>query len=155
VKDRLWTIGIVLMAVAAMASCDRRKVYDSYVHSALSGWERNDTVSFGVPAVDAQGLYDVTLKMRTDNSFPFTNVMLVVDQTVIPSHKRYSDTLYCAVANRSGHSLGNGINLYHHEFHVAQRRLNAGDSLYISVRHNMMREILPGITDVGIMVRRQ
>jgi hypothetical protein len=32
--------------------------------------------------------------------------------------------------------------------------LNKGDSLEIKIRHDMKREILPGISDIGIMLNK-
>jgi hypothetical protein len=34
-------------------------------------------------------------------------------------------------------------------------RLNEGDSLHVLVKHNMKREIMPGITDIGLRVEKQ
>lgn len=97
----------------------------------------------------------MVLNLRTDNSFPFTGVMLIINQTVIPADKNYSDTLICSVTDSRGHSLGKGINLYQHAFPIATRHLSAGDSLYVTVHHNMMREILPGIADVGLTINKE
>lgn len=149
-----WLVAAVI-ALTALASCNGKKVYDSFVHNPLTGWERNDTVAFKVPAVKAEGTYGMVLKLRTDNSFPFTGVVLIVNQTIIPANKMYSDTLTCSLTDRRGHSLGKGVNLYQHEFRISDRQLSAGDSVYVTVHHNMMREILPGIADVGLMVNKE
>jgi hypothetical protein len=38
---------------------------------------------------------------------------------------------------------------------VRQLQLQEGDSLHVVVRHNMKREILPGIFDVGIKLLKE
>lgn len=148
---------LAFIVVLLTTSCSRKKVYDSYVHNhtAQTGWERNDTVSFNVPSVAKKGVYDLSLKLRTDNNFPFTSVVLIVKQTILPSRKHYTDTLKCPITDVHGHSLGKGINLYQHDFHIASRQLSVGDSLYVNVYHDMMREILPGIIDVGLKVSEE
>ena len=50
---------------------------------------------------------------------------------------------------------GHGISTYQYNFHLTTLTLNEGDSLHIAVRHNMKREILPGISDIGIRLSQQ
>ena len=150
---------ICLLATAAvaltMASCDGRKVYDSFAHTPLSGWERNDTVTFCVPAVEEEGTYGLFLNMRTANNFPFTNITMIINRSVSPSGLHCADTMKCVLADRGGHSTGKGINIYQYRFRIASDCLEKGNSLCVKVNHNMRREILPGIADVGLTVERE
>lgn len=138
-----------------MTACDGRKVYDQYVSTPLSGWERSDTVKFGVPPVEQEGSYSLSLNLRTDTRFPFTSITMIVDRKSVPSGLHDVDTLRCELTDRRGRSLGKGINLYQYTFDMTPCRLNAGDSLCVSVSHDMMRETLPGIADVGLTVRQE
>lgn len=144
-------IGIVLLFV----SCDRKKVYDEYAHTPLVGWEKNDTISFAVPKVKDAGAYNFTLNLRSDNSFPFTNVVLVVGITTFPSIDTYVDTLKCMLTNKRGNTLGKGINIYQHDFSITSLNLKADDSVYVTVQHIMKREMLPGISDVGLLITKK
>jgi gliding motility-associated lipoprotein GldH len=155
VKVRLITLFVAVAVLAATASCDRKKVYDKYVSAPLSGWERNDTVNFNVPPVKQGGNYSMSINLRTDNSYPFTAITVVVNRKVLPSGWLRADTLKCKLMDRGGHSLGKGINLYQYSFSLPSHHLDAGDSLHVSVNHNMMREILPGIADVGLTVSQE
>lgn len=139
----------------AFASCNGRKVYDRFEHTPLLGWERNDTVTFRVPAVEEDGRYSLVLNMRTDNSFPFTNITMIVNRYVSPSGLHSADTLKCQLANHRGQSLGKGINLYQYSFRISSEQLAKGDSLSVTVNHNMMREILPGVSDVGLTIEKE
>ena len=143
------------VAALSMAACDDKRVYDNFVHTPLSGWERNDTVTFCVPAMEEEGTYGLFLNMRTSNSFPFTNITMTVNHSVIPSGRRCTDTLKCVLADRGGHSLGKGINLYQYRFRIATASFRRGDSLCVNVNHGMRREILPGIADVGLTVEKE
>jgi gliding motility-associated lipoprotein GldH len=60
------------------------------------------------------------------------------------------DTLNCSLIERDGRVKGKGVSFYQYNFHLNDLDLRAGDSLSINIRHNMKREILPGIADVGI-----
>lgn len=64
-------------------------------------------------------------------------------------------TLPCRLMNKRGNTQGQGINYYQYDFIVADIPLNAGDSLRIGIRHDMKREILPGLSDLGIIIRKK
>ena len=46
------------------------------------------------------------------------------------------------------------MSYYQYQVPVNDITLQQGDSLHICVRHDMKREILPGISDVGIKMTR-
>lgn len=152
--SHIFLLPIVIVAMA-FASCNGRKVYDRFEHTPLLGWERNDTVTFHVPAVEEDGKYSLVLNLRTDNSFPFTNITMIVNRYVSPSGLHSADTLKCQLANHRGQSLGKGINLYQYSFRISSEQLAKGDSLSVTVNHNMMREILPGVSDVGLTIEKE
>jgi len=146
---------LLLLLLGLLTACDNKKVYDEYVHAPIKGWEKNDHLAFSIPKMQDDGDYALQLEMRTDNSFPFMTVVLIVDQKIMPANDFYSDTLTCGIIDKRGNSLGKGINIYQHSFDISNRHLNEGDSLYITVRHDMKREMLPGISDVGIVLSRR
>lgn len=146
---------LLLLLLGLLASCNNNKVYDEFAHAPIMGWEKNDSLAFRIPAMKEGGNYKLQLQMRTDNSFPFMSVVLIVDQKILPENKVFSDTLNCRLTDEKGHTLGNGINLYQYKFDIAERNLNEGDSLYITIRHDMKREMLPGISDIGIVMNKE
>ena len=146
---------VLLLILGLLASCDNRKVYDEYCHAPIQGWEKNDYLSFSIPKLQEGGDYTLQLEMRTDNLFPFMSVVLIVDQKIMPAGKVHSDTIKCGITDERGNTLGKGVNIYQHSFAIGDRHLNKGDSLYITVRHDMKREMLPGVSDVGIALSRR
>lgn len=146
---------LLFLLSALLAACNNNKVYDEFVHAPIKGWEKNDSLAFSIPSLEETGNYGLQLQMRTDNSFPFMSVVLIIDQKVIPGDTIYSDTLNCHVTDERGHTKGSGINIYQHEFSISNRHLNKGDSLYITVRHDMKREMLPGISDIGLVLSKE
>lgn len=142
---------IALLSLAFVA-CDTSTVYYHFEPTPISGWERNDTLKFSVPALTLAGGYREDISMRINSEYPFTGLTLIVDQTVFPGNRHVSDTVNCSVVDKDGNVKGRGIGFYEYDFPLTHLRLNAGDSLQINVRHNMKREILPGIADIGIRV---
>lgn len=145
-----------LMAISAvLLSCNRNTLYNKYNHTPVSGWEKNDTLFFDVPPIEFPGAFSNQLGLRINGAYPFTGLTLIVEQTVLPEKSVYTDTLNCSLINSdNGRPLGQGISYYQYNFKIRDIDLQQGDSLHISVRHDMKREILPGISDVGVEIKR-
>lgn len=144
-----------IAAIVLMAACNQRRVYDSYLPTPLSGWEKNDTLTFITAPMDTSGVYATTLGLRTNSAYPFTAITLIVEQRAMPAGTLRTDTLNCQLTDERGTPTGKGTNYYQYEFPVGKMTLHAGDSLHINVRHDMKREILPGIANVGICIERR
>ena len=168
--------GLLWIGLAwCLVSCTGNKVYDHYEQTPTTGWEKNDTLAFGVPPIAADGLYAIDLGLRTTGLYPFMSITLVVEHDIIPTQTTTTSAdsldipvsptlirnsravphiLNCSLVDERGNTKGQGINYYQHDFHLADLTLHAGDSLRLLIRHDMKREILPGISDVGIRIHR-
>lgn len=147
----------ILFLIALLGSCTGGVVYDHYNHTPVAGWDKADTLIYNVSRLARPGRYVTTLGLRINESYPFQNLTLIVDQTVF--HKisgaklkaeSFSDTLNCSLFDKRGTVKGHGISYYQYHFRVSERQLKESDSLHITVRHDMRREVMPGIADVGI-----
>lgn len=141
---------VILLSLTLLAACTKGKIYHHYNHTPIAGWEKVDTLTFNIPKVAEKGRYSTDLGLRINSMYPFTRLTLIVEQTVFPSHQRQIDTLNCKLIDSKGFAKGQGISHYQYKFPVSQMQLDGQDSVHISVRHDMKREILPGISDVGI-----
>lgn len=142
-----------LAAVAALAACGDGTVYDRY--KPVDGWERADTATFHVRPAKAAGTYRTDVGLRTNAQYPFTGICIIVDRRILPADTRRSDTLYCRLTDKRGKPLGHGLSNYQYQFSAPACQLQEGDSLIVSVRHNMKRETLPGIEDIGLKMTRE
>ena len=150
----LYISGLVLL-IMLLTACNKRTVYYHYEHTPLSGWERNDTLSFLVGPVGESGPYVEELGLRISSEYPFMGLSLIVEQEVSSTHEKHRDTLVCNLVSEQGSVKGQGVSQYQYLFHVTTMELQSGDRLYVSVRHDMKREILPGISDVGLKLSRK
>ena len=150
-RSNKWLCLIGLTVALVVAGCDRKTIYHHYEHTPLAGWERGDTLFFTVKPV-GQGTVAVrrAVELRTADSYPFRALSLIVEQTVLPSCRTSRDTLDCPLVTPDGTVLGQGITLYQYHFSLPDASLEEGDSLSLRVYHNMKRETLPGIADIGI-----
>lgn len=145
-------IVVMLTTLILCVACEENRVYHHYCHTPIEGWEKVEALSFEVPPLAQAGRYATNLELRTNNSYPYMSLALIVEQTVYPSMKQRVDTLMCPLVDSRGNAKGNGVSYCQYRFTVSQTQLHKADSLHIVVRHNMQRDILPGIADVGIAV---
>lgn len=147
---------IFLLTVAAtLLSCNRKTVYDHYQPLEHGEWNKDDTLVFDIRPVTQGGVYKEEVGLRTTGDYPFTGLSLIVEQTVLPAKVTRCDTLRCRLAGEDGSIKGRGVGCYQYRFHLTNVTLADGDSLNVRIRHNMRRENLPGITDVGMKVKSE
>jgi gliding motility-associated lipoprotein GldH len=138
-----------------VASCNRKAIYSHYEHTPLAGWEKNDTLIFGISPVKEDGIYHEEVGLRINDLYPFMSLNLVVEQmNVTQGTLLQRDTLNCSLVERDGRVKGRGVSFYQYNFHLNDLNLVVGDSFAVYIRHNMKREILPGIADVGIQLTK-
>jgi gliding motility-associated lipoprotein GldH len=144
----------MLLAVLLLTACKQRTVYYHYEHTPLSGWEKNDTLVFTTDTIAIDGTYSEEVGIRINGTYPFLQLNLVVEHLVMPAMTVKSDTLSCRLIDETGNALGNGVSNYQYLIPLTSLTLKKGDRLRIAIRHDMKREILPGISDIGLRLRR-
>lgn len=92
--------------------------------------------------------------VRINGEYPFMALTLIVEQTVLPKGTIMHDTVNCRFFDQQGRQLSGGISYFQYTFPIRTINLRTGDSLHITIRHGMKKELLPGISDVGISMRR-
>ena len=154
-KHWLTAFLIAFTALAGLSSCDKSLVYSHYEHTQLAGWEKSDTLYFDTPRMNEKGRYRIELGLRTTGDYPFTSLTLSIEQCVFPAKSTKNYSIKCQLMEENGIIKGQGVSVYQFAFPVADIDLNEGDSVQIRIRHDMKREILPGIANVGIKLSRK
>lgn len=149
------SIAAAVVGVMVAASCDMSVAYHHYEPVPITGWSRGDTMVFSFMPTSDNDTYDRMLCVRITDSYPFTNISLVVESMIYKEgilSAPHNDTLQCRFFDKEGALRGKGVDHYTYEYPLPPITLLAGDSLVMAVRHNMRRETLLGVTDVGIKV---
>ena len=147
---------ILTVAVAALfAGCDSKTVYSHYEHTPQEGWEKIDTLFFEVPPVKEAGIYQEEIGIRTDIGFPFQSLALNVAQVVLPQGEHYQTTKNCVLYDETGKERGSGISRFQTVVYLTDVKLNEGESMRISITHNMRRELMSGVSDIGIILTKK
>ncbi|MCR5680063.1 MAG: gliding motility lipoprotein GldH [Prevotella sp.] len=155
-KSSSAVLAMALAIVATVAaSCSRSTVYSHFEPIPQEGWERAKTLSFAVgPLADSVGCQEV-LGLRVTSFYPYTDIVLIISQQALLSGLRCTDTVALPLVNEHGQSLGTGIGSQQFTLPLRQMHLKADDILHVQVRHNMHRDPLPGVSDVGIILSEE
>ena len=155
-----YIFSLFITVATILVSCNRKTVYDHYEHTPLTGWEKNDTLIYRMPVFDKGGDYSEILGMRISDNYPFTSICIIVDNTIIPKGNplnlsTQSDTITCSLFDSDGSIKGDGVSIFQYRNYVKNISVEEGDALEVRVRHNMKREILNGILDIGIQLNKK
>lgn len=145
---------VILLMLTVLCGCQRQIAYHAFRHVYDPGWDKTDTLHFDIKPLMADGSYRLDTELRTDKDYPFQKLMIEVDQTVYPSKERFHDVINCELISENGVISGDGISYFQYQFHVRDLSLHQGDSIHICLTHHMKREIMPGISDVGVRLSR-
>ena len=146
---------ILLFIASFYTACDEQTVYHSFQSLPTEGWQRNDTLFFNVSVADSATLYNVSVEVRNRNNYPYQNLPLLIyyDSPEIPNIKR--DTLELRLADNAGIWLGDGWGgLYQSTLPAGFIRIGKAGEYRFKIIHLLPDEVLPGINDVGIKLKR-
>lgn len=99
---------IALAALLLLASCDEKRVFDEY--KEFDGtWNKDSIASFTYEAKDTTSYYNVYLTTRTNNSYPYSNLFVIIQMEQPGTKLINADTLEYQMANPDGTLMGNGF----------------------------------------------
>lgn len=142
----------MLFAATLLMGCRSDVLFYDYQPVNTLGWEKTDTLRFDIPHTGNKIQNELFAGVRLNEFFPYRNINLVVEQR---SHQiRHRDTLSLHLMDEKGKWMTSG-NIFHElEERVEHGTLQEVDSLQILVYHIMPRQVLEGVVEVGIKVKR-
>lgn len=150
-------VAMVFIIAAVMliwASCERKPVmsHASFVHLPVSGWHSSLPLKFSPQFDDSTLTYDITLTVRHDNSYRYSNLLLVVDMVTTDSTVS-RQTVNMPLADQYGNWTGGGFGaLYQNQVTLAEG-VAPDDARSVVVWQAMAEcDTLLGIADVGITI---
>ena len=151
---------VLTAAALLLSACQGDVVYSHYEQMPPAGWEKSEAVSFSMPRSKEQGTFSPSLGLCINSDFPFQSITVVVERQLIthgPSRPMPTerDTVCCRLYDANGHPTGSGISQYQYVFPLRDISISSGDSLAVSISHDMRRQILHGIVNIGLTLTRQ
>ncbi len=148
-----------LVALIAMISCDKKRVFDEY-QSVGREWHKDSIITFDIPEMDSIHKYNLFVNIRNNNDYPFNNMFLIVALD-LPNGVTNVDTLEYMMATPDGTLLGEGFSdykvnkLFYKENAVFKPSGKYKVSIEQAVRQNGKItgvETLKGISEVGFRI---
>ncbi len=137
-------------------SCNGNSVYKDYEKIPDRLWNKDYQTSFEFEIEDTSQRHQVDILIRNAGMYPFSNLWIFIHQTS-PDGYTQTDTLECILADEAGKWLGDGMGdiwdneiLWRRNYKFPQ----TGKYTY-SIEHAMRTDILPGIMDVGLNIKKQ
>ena len=153
-KHTLLYLSALTLFCVLVTACNQKTVYYHYEQTPMTGWDKNDTLSFVIGPISSSGRYQEELGLRISGEYPFTGLNLIVEQRNKSKQLLRVDTLACNLINEQGNVKGRGVSQFQYLFPLTIMDLQENDQLFVKVRHDMKRDILPGISDVGLRLVR-
>ena len=148
-------LALLLGALITASSCRRTTIMHTYRNTPVQGWEQSDRLAFRLDTVRESGLYAMRLGVRTTADYPYQKLWLVMETDLSHPDTTYSDTIVCTFVRSDGTREGSGTDTYQYNFDFADIMLHEGQTGRFVIHHIMQREILQGISDIGIRITRK
>lgn len=137
-----------------LIGCDRSTMMHTYQPLKDNCWDRTDTVAFKLSPLNIEDGCRMLIGLRVTNKFPYELLIMEVEQEYQHPIAQRLDTIYYRLTDQSGDFTEKGINYFQYETQQLPLDLKKGQTGEIRIRHLMHREVLSGITDVGIHIIR-
>lgn len=154
------SIALLAAMVALFCSCDKKRVFDEYKN--LDGkWNKDSIVSFEIDQKDTVSRYNLFVNVRSNNSYPYSNLFLIVEMQQPGTKLTKVDTLEYQMANPDGSLMGDGFT------DTKESKLWYKENVHFpkagKYRFNIMQamrqtgkvpgvQVLEGVTDVGLRI---
>jgi len=153
-RSAYFKVIILLLQVYGIISCSHQEIYFKYHTFANATWNRDNPAVFNAKIEDNSQSYDLSIALRNNAVYPFSNVWLFIDYKT-PDGTCLTDTVGADLADISGKWKGEGLSLYNYSIPYKTSFLFPDTGNYIfTVRHGMKEKNLKGISDIGLKISK-
>ena len=154
---RIIHVAVAIIATVTFAACFDKTIHHEYKGTNIGGWNREDSITFSIQPLEESSYYFEEIGIRADAQYPYERLHLIVRQDIISTtdstrRETITDHISLPIYDEKGTPLGTGVNLLQYQIPLKTVKLQAGDSLQISIKHDMRDSIIPGIADVGVKI---
>ena len=141
--------------IGGILSCSRKEIFFNFHSFANAEWNRNDPAVFNVNIEDNSQPYDVSIELRNNNYYSFSNIWLFIDCKA-PGGNSRTDTIEVDLADANGKWYGEGLSLYSLSIPHETSVLFPDTGIYrYSISQGMQENPLKGISDIGLKISKK
>ncbi len=159
--------------LALLVSCNNETVYHKFVNIEGGEWTKQNKFTFEAGSFDSDMTVEESVELRLwARDYPYGNISILVEQTLFPAKTKTVDTLTYVFSRRQGDKetrrqgdretgrqgdketrSPDGPAFFQVSMPLKTLSLHKGDSLSVTLRHNMKCMALPGVVDVGVKLK--
>lgn len=146
----------LLVVVMLATACNTNVFHNETVHLKNNEWKSTDTLFYSFDSKDTLATYDFYFEVRNTTDYDMQNLYLFIT-AYYPGNTFSRDTAECILAAPDGKWYGKGMGKHKDNrflFRKGVKFRNSGKHI-IAVNQAMRKEILNGISDVGILIKKQ
>lgn len=143
---------LILLAITVI-SCHSDRFFEQNHEITNGSWAAHNNLSFVVVITDTSALYDFSVNIRNDVTYPYSNLFLFL-KTTFPNRESARDTIECLLAANDGRWLGSGMGSVRFNRFLFQQgvRFREPGTYRFDFVQAMRVDPLRGIRDVGIRI---
>jgi gliding motility-associated lipoprotein GldH len=145
-------IAIILIATA----CNNEVFHTESMHIKNSEWKATDTLFYTFNSKDTLASYDFYFEIRNTTDYDMQNLYLFIT-ALYPGNTFSRDTAECILAAPDGSWYGKGMGKHKDNRFLFRKgvRFRKPGNYVIAVNQAMRKDTLKGISDVGILIKKQ
>lgn len=144
-----------IFLLAGIVSCDRKRVFESYIKLDKKGWNKDSVVVFHIQLKDTTRNHNLYVNIRNKGTYPYSNLWLFL--TIgSPDGTMRTDTVEFSLAEPSGRWKGSGIGGLHDNQILYKSSVyfpRKGQYIF-KIKQGMRDNVLQGIRDIGIRIEK-
>jgi gliding motility-associated lipoprotein GldH len=119
------------------------------------GWKASDTIVFEPEINDLEGLYNVKVNVRHNDTYAYSNLFIFLT-TVYPDGAKQTDTLECVLADERNHWKGDGSgDIWDNSILLKSNiRFPVKGKYKFIYQHGMRVDPLFNVMDVGLTIEK-
>ncbi len=137
-------------------ACNTAVFHNQSAHLKNDEWKATDTLFYSFESKDTLTSYDFYFEVRNTTDYDMQNLYLFIT-AFYPGNTYSVDTAECILAAPDGSWYGKGIGKHKDNRFLFRKgvRFRKPGNYIIAVNQAMRKENLKGISDVGILIKKQ
>lgn len=152
IRNSVFLIATVFVA----AACNNSVFHNESVHLKNSEWKAADTLFYTFNSKDTLAAYDFYFEVRNTTDYDMQNLYLFIT-AFYPGNTFSRDTAECILAAPDGKWYGKGMGKHKDNRFLFRKGVHfrKPGNYVIAVNQAMRKDTLKGISDVGILIKKQ
>jgi gliding motility-associated lipoprotein GldH len=150
-------ISLIFITIVYLAAACKNDVFHSQsIHLTNSEWKASDTLFYEFNSMDTLALYNFYFEIRNTTDYDMQNLYLFIT-AYYPGNTFSRDTAECILAAPDGKWYGKGTGKHKDNRFLFRKgvKFRKPGNYIIAVNQAMRKENLKGISDVGILIKKQ